>query len=76
MTSDLCGPHKNRAEYEFKDVQSTSLITCVYKKNLQLRKKTLPLIHFREICGNYLYLTLMLLSLKQLFGEVIYCDAS
>lgn len=34
-----------------------------------------PIDSFKELSGNYPYLTLMLLSLQQLLGDVIYYSA-
>lgn len=43
-------------------------------KTAATQEKT-PIDSFKELSGNYPYLTLMLLSLQQLLGDVIYYSA-
>lgn len=68
MTSDLCirlpDPHTFKALY-----------MCEQKTKTVATQERAPIDSFKEVSGNYLYLTLMLSSLKHFFGDVIYYGA-
>ncbi len=48
---------------------------CEQKTKTVATQERAPVDSFKEVSGNYLYLTLMLSSLKHFFGDVIYYGA-